>query len=101
MQICRNFFSVPHVVNPPSTALCILICKFLQTPTLGEITNSNFTRLYAFLIRGIASKIAGITKNYYNRVTTRLEKLEYLEMSWNMKNRQICHGNVMEFQENG
>ena len=34
------------------------------------------------------------------RVTTRLENLEYLEMSWNSKNRQICHGNVMEFQEN-
>ncbi len=34
------------------------------------------------------------------RVTTCLENLEYLEMSWNLKNKQNCHGNVMEFQEN-
>ena len=41
-----------------------------------------------------------LSDSKYNRVTTRLENLEYLEMSWNSKNEQNCHGNVMEFHEN-
>ena len=38
-----------------------------------------------------------LSDSKYNRVTTRLENLEYLEMSWNSKNRQRTYVNEARF----